>query len=71
MATFIEKEVLIEAASYTAGVIRRFPGQTDETKRLAKQVGEMGYNYLHSKAEDLDFYKEVEILRKMRAPYEK
>ncbi|QRN41640.1 MAG: hypothetical protein GKC53_05920 [Neisseriaceae bacterium] len=71
MATIMERDVLIEAASYTAAVIRRFPIQTDETKRLAKEAGEMEYNYLYSKAEDLDFYKEVEILRKMRVPYDK
>ncbi|QRN41795.1 MAG: hypothetical protein GKC53_00005 [Neisseriaceae bacterium] len=68
MATIMERDVLIEAASYTAAVIARFPIQTDETKRLAKQGWKMRNDYLYSEAKEWDFYKEVEIPKEMRAP---
>ncbi|MFH4354469.1 MAG: hypothetical protein WDW21_02870 [Neisseriaceae bacterium] len=70
MATVMERDVLIEAAVYTGEVIRSSEVNKELAEKLALQAGQLWQKYLYSEAKDLDFEKEVQILKSMRAPYE-
>lgn len=72
MATIMERDVLIESAAFTQGVLWRQNKKrkaTEDFKKDDELVDGLSIKYLYSKAEDLDWEKEVQLMKDIREKY--